>query len=314
MGLYSHGQGLAVTSDNVFWQRNSMNWKGYLMAALAAAFYGTNPIFSVPVYSYGMNASSILLFRYLLGFPFLGLLVFLRHERLILFKREIMPVAALGVLMACSSLALYECYHFMNAGIASTLLFMYPLLTALIMTAVFREKFHPVTGISLLVMTAGLYLLMQPGAGTGFNLTGFVLIFISSLTYAVYLVMIKVCKNINALNPLQSLFWQLLFGSSVFFVSCIFENGIILPHTIFEWLNLSALAIFPTVLSLLFTIRAIVIIGPTPTALFGALEPVTAVIASYFVLGETVSAIEICGALLIIISTMLAMLINAGKN
>lgn len=290
-----------------------MKWQGYLLAALAAAFYGTNPIFSVSIYSFGMNASSILLFRYLLGLPALALLVYLRSERLILFKREILPIFGLGVLMACSSLALYECYHFMNAGIASTLLFMYPLLTALIMTVAFREKFRLITGLCMLVMFCGLYLLMQPGAGEDFNLIGFVLIFISSLTYAVYLVMIKVCKSIQALNPLQSLFWQLLFGSVVFLVSCIFENGVILPHTLFECANLAALAIFPTVLSLLFTIRAIALIGPTPTALFGALEPVTAVTSSYFVLGESISAREICGGALIIISTMLVMLGDVRK-
>lgn len=279
-----------------------------MLAALAAAFYGTNPIFAVPVYAYGMNASSVLLFRYLLGLPLLALLVFLRHERLILFTKEILPVAVLGVMMGASSLALYECYHFMNAGIASTLLFMYPLLTALIMTFVFREKFRLLTGVCLFLMSAGLYLLMQPGADADFNFIGFTLIFISSLTYAIYLVMVKVCKNLQGLNPLQSLFWQLLFGSSVFFVSCFFEAGLTMPRTLFEWANLSCLAIFPTVLSLLFTIRAIPIIGPTPTALFGALEPVTAVIASYFVLNELISLREICGGALIVASTMLVML------
>lgn len=291
-----------------------MNWRGYLMAALAAAFYGANPIFSVPLYSYGMNASSILLFRYLLGLPFLGALVYLRRDRLILYKREILPSAFLGVLMACSSLALYECYHFMNAGIASTLLFMYPLLTALIMTVVFKEKFRLVTGLCMLVMSVGLYLLTRPEDEAEFNIIGFALIFISSLTYAVYLVLIKVCEGVRDLNPLQSLFWQLLFGGGVFLLFCALENGVILPRAFFEWANLVALAIFPTILSLMFTIRAIILIGPTPTALFGALEPITAVAASYFVLGETVSAREICGGVLILVSTTLVMLNNSGKN
>ena len=41
--------------------------KGYSLAALAAAAYGTNPAFAVPLYEHGMNAVSVLRFRYILG-------------------------------------------------------------------------------------------------------------------------------------------------------------------------------------------------------------------------------------------------------
>lgn len=44
-----------------------MKLKGYLYAALAAAAYGTNPIFAKPLYAQGMNPDSVLLFRYLLA-------------------------------------------------------------------------------------------------------------------------------------------------------------------------------------------------------------------------------------------------------
>ena len=46
-------------------------------------------------------------------------------------------------------------------------------------------------------------------------------------------------------------------------------------------------------------------IGPTVTAIFGALEPVTAVLLSTFVLGQSISEREILGAALILASTML---------
>ncbi len=49
--------------------------KGYLYAAVAAAAYGTNPAFAVALYDEGMNANSVLLFRYFLGLPLLALLM-----------------------------------------------------------------------------------------------------------------------------------------------------------------------------------------------------------------------------------------------
>ena len=277
---------------------------GYVFAALAAAFYGTNPLFAVPLYA-GMDAVSVLLFRYLLGIPLLAGIIVWRSRRLLPFRREVMPLAVSGIVMGLSSLALYEAYRFMNAGLASTLLFMYPVLTSLLMTLFFHEKFRLVTGVCLGLTAAGLCLLMQPGEGADINVTGFALIFLSSLTYAVYLVMVKVSRALALVPPLRALLWQLLFGGLVFVAALPASGGFHAPQTLFAWGNLACLALFPTVLSLLFTLRAIALIGPTATAIFGALEPVTAVSLALVFLGESITGREIFGGCLIVAATLL---------
>ena len=98
------------------------------MAAVAAASYGTNPAFAVPLYSEGMNPTSVLFFRYLLSLPILLVMMIWRGQTLKLKRNEIFPVAVLGILMGLSSLGLFESYKYMNAGVASTLLFMYPVM------------------------------------------------------------------------------------------------------------------------------------------------------------------------------------------
>ncbi len=287
--------------------------RGYILAALAAAFYGTNPIFAVPLYGTGMNPVSVLLFRYLLGIPLLAAIVIFRSERLLPRAREVFPVALLGIIMGMSSLTLYEAYTCMDAGVASTLLFMYPILTSLLMSLFFHEKFRLSTGICLLMMGAGLYLLMDPAQqDAGIGMKGFVLIFVSSLLYAVYLVMIKVSKVLPYIPAVQSLLYQLLSGGLVFLAAVAAGDSLVLPGTLFDWGNLAALAIFPTVLSLLFTIRAIRRIGPTPTAIFGALEPITAVALSILFLGENPTLREFAGGALIVLSTLLAVVADRG--
>lgn len=47
------------------------SFKGYLLGAVAAVSYGTNPLFALPLYDMGMDADSMLLFRYLLALPML---------------------------------------------------------------------------------------------------------------------------------------------------------------------------------------------------------------------------------------------------
>lgn len=77
------------------------------------------------------------------------------------------------------------------------------------------------------------------------------------------------------------------------------------------WYNLIALATIPTVLSLACTSMAIHIIGSTPTAIFGALEPVMAVILSVVFLGQSVTFNDIIGGLLIVLATTIVVTSNS---
>lgn len=280
-----------------------MKLKGYLLAALAAATYGTNPAFAVPLYAQGMNPTSVLLFRYLFSLPILAIMMLCRRRSFTLRRGEILPVAALGILMSLSSLGLYESYKYMNSGVASTLLFIYPVLVAVLMTLFFHERFRITTGVCLVVMGAGLTLLVHTEAGFTLSGIGCLMVFISSLTYAIYLVMTNVSRRVQGIATLKLLFYQLMAGSSVFFVMLACGEPLTLPSQPSGWVNLAALAFLPTVVSLGCTTIAIHCIGSTPTAIFGALEPVTAVVLSVLVLDQTLTMREIAGGALIVVAT-----------
>ena len=72
------------------------------------------------------------------------------------------------------------------------------------------------------------------------------------------------------------------------------------------------LGLVPTVLSLIFMVKAVKIIGSTPTAIFGALEPVKAVAIGVLVFGEILTGRLVAGILLILGSTVL-IAIKKGK-
>ena len=274
--------------------------KGYLLAAVAAAAYGTNPAFAIPLYEQGMNANSVLLFRYLLGLPVLAAIMSVRGLGLRLRKDEIGPVAILGVLMALSSLSLFESYNYMNSGVASTLLFIYPVLVAVMMIFFFHEKFKISVAVCLLIMGAGLVFLMKPAEGGMLSPMGCLLVFISALTYALYIVFVNVSKAVSRIPTTKLLFYVLAWGCGVYVAAIALGQPFTLPAHPAGWLNLCALAVIPTVLSLACTTRAIQLIGSTPTAILGALEPVSAVVLSVAVLGQAITGREILGGLLIV--------------
>lgn len=282
-----------------------MKLKGYLLAALAAAAYGTNPVFAIPLYEQGMSVNSVLFFRYLLGIPLLAALVLYRGHSLHLSRGQIGPVAILGILMALSSLTLFASYNYINAGVASTLLFVYPILVAVLMIFFFHERFRISVAICLLVMSAGLSLLMKNSSGELLDPYGCLLVMMSALTYSLYIIMVNVSENIRGIVTSKLLFYVLVWGTLLFIGFIAAGNTLTVPSKPSGWLNLAALAVIPTVLSLVCTTRAIQIIGPTPTAILGSLEPVSAVVLSVIVLHQGITVREIVGGVLIVLATML---------
>lgn len=278
--------------------------KGYIFAAASAATYGTNPTFAVPLYADGMDSLSVLFFRYLLGLPILIAIMAYHHIDFKLKKNEIFPMILLGVLMSSSSLTLFESYNYMNSGIASTLLFIYPILVSLIMIVFFRERFNIVTCLCLILASTGIALLYKNEHGESLNTIGVILVFLSSLAYALYMVYVNVRKFTDI--PVEKMiFYQLVVGLGAFSIMCCMRQSLIVPTGVSQWGNALALALFPTVISFMWTTRAIQYVGSTATAILGALEPLTAIVLGIILLGQTLTYRELCGLMLILVATTL---------
>lgn len=273
--------------------------KGYLLGAIAAATYGMNPLFALPLYETGMDPDSVLFFRYLFAIPLLGVMLKARGRTFRLKRGEVPPLLAMGLLVAVSSLTLFQSYNFMDAGIASTLLFVYSIMVALIMAFVFKEKLTLQTVLCIALALGGIGLLYKTADGSTLSLTGTALVMVSALSYAVYIVGINQ-SSLKHVATLKVTFYVLLFGVTLFLGRILYGGDLILPEKWYLWGNLIALAVFPTAISFLCTTGAIQYIGSTPTAILGALEPVTAILFGITVFGERLTLRESLGLALII--------------
>ena len=288
--------------------------KGYLWGAIGGATYGMNPLFTLPLYQEGMSPDSVLFFRYLFAIPRLALMMKFTHVDFKITFREIPPLAFMGIMFALCSLTLFQSYNYMDAGIASTILFLYPILVALIMTFIFKEKLSPVTIFCLLMATAGIGLLYKGEDGATLSLVGTILVIISALTYAIYIVGINRTR-LKKMNTIKVTFYVLLFGWSLFAVRSMIDGGIQSPPADkwFLWGNLLALGLLPTAISLLTTTIAIQHIGSTSTAILGALEPATAIFFGITVFNETLTFRETCGLILIIVAVCIVVIARDKK-
>ena len=216
-------------------------------------------------------------------------------------------LAFMGILMVLSSIALFESYKYLSAGIASTLLFFYPVMVAIIMAIFYKERLTKKSWACLVTAFLGVVILSKNDDGGFISLLGLTLVMLSSLSYAIYLVYIN-RGPMKKINTSTITFYVILGGFLVMIPYCLLDGGLMLPKTTPAWINAIGLGFFPTVISLIFTSRAIALIGSTETAIFGALEPLTAVILGILILGETLTITPAIGMILIFISVTVLMM------
>lgn len=287
-----------------------VTFKGFAYGAIAAASYGLNPLFALPLYADGMGADSVLFYRYAFGLVMLGVMMLVQKQSFALRRCEVLPLVIMGLLFSFSSLTLFLSYNYMDAGIASTILFVYPVLVAILMAVFFKEKVSPITMISIALAFTGISLLYQGEGGQTLSLTGVTLVFISSLTYALYI--IGVNRSVLKDMPIAKLtFYVLLFGLSVYMIRLKFCTQLDVVSQPVLWINPVCLALFPTVISLVAMTKSIHYIGSTPAAILGALEPLTAICCGVLVFGERLTPRIILGIVLILIAVTLIIL---GKS
>ncbi len=283
---------------------------GTLCAVGAAVCYGTNPLGALNLYAEGMNTPSVLFYRFGLAWLIVAVVMLFRRESLKVDRREFLTLTALGVLFIFSSLTLYLSFHLMPAGVASTILFTYPVMTAAIMAVFFRERIRTGTIMSIFLSFVGVLLLYwSDGSGT-LHIGGVVLVLVSALTYALYIIVVD--KSPLAMSSFKINFYVLFYcaaGMALF--ALLSGQPLQLPPTPRAWLWVSWLAVVPAIMALVMMVYAAKYIGSTPTAILGALEPTTAVLIGVLVFAEPFTLRLLCGIALILAAVTIVVL---GKN
>ncbi|GFZ41166.1 membrane protein [Bacteroides nordii] len=256
-------------------------------------------MFTIPAMQQGMQFESILLYRFAFATLALGVILLIDGQSFYINRRDIPSLLLLAFFYLISAVFLFWGYKFMASGIATTLHFMYPVLTTLIMMLFFREKKSIWRFMAIALAVAGVFFLSQGDDSGSITFTGIFIVLLSALGYALYLVTVSQLK-VGQMKGLRLTFYVFLFGTLLLFIG-IGTTGHIQPipnlHTAG---NLAMLAIIPTVISNLALVRAVKCIGSTLTSVLGAMEPVTAVCVGIFMFGEPFTSSVGLGIILII--------------
>lgn len=282
--------------------------KGMICGILAAVCYGTIPLGALSLKQEGVNTPTVLAHRFSLAAIWLVIYMLFRKESLRVSRREFGVLASLGILFSLSSLSLFYSFNYMDAGVASTMLFVYPVMVALIMMIFFKEKPSLKTLISITLALCGIGLLYRGDGKVTLDGFGVLLVMVSSLTYAIYIV-IQDRKKIG-LSPAKTNVYVTIFCLLGIVIQSFTspEAHLSLLPTGRAWFYAIFLSIVPTVLALTFLTIACRNIGSTPTAIIGALEPLTAVMIGICIFGEAFTVRLAVGIALILSAVVLIVL------
>lgn len=276
---------------------NKLN--GLFYGILSSASFGLIPLFAIPVMQNGMDFMNVLSYRFIFATISLAIMLKIRNVSFAIERKDLPPLLLLAVFYLMSAVFLLWGYNFMPSGVATTIHFMYPVITTLLMIVFFHEKNSLWRTLAIVLAICGVYALSHSDSQGETNITEVIIVLLSAVGYALYLVTVGQKKS-KSLQGLRLTFYVFFFGT-VMLVAGMAATGNLRPiPDMASAGNLIMLALVPTVVSNLALIEAIKNIGATQTSVLGAMEPVTAVIVGIAVFGEAFSLYIAVGIILII--------------
>ena len=286
---------------------------GYPAGIMTGITYGLNPLFAVPLMNNGATIESILFFRYSFAVVLLGAFLILTKQSFRITARQAGVLLALGLLYTSSSIFLFEAYNYIASGLATTLIFLYPVLVAIIMVFLRVVPSWPVW-LAIASTFGGVIIMTQGSGGESINPIGVALSLGSALVYALFIVIINRSKAIAEISNTLLTFYALTIGAIVFMGKISFSDTAITAGitTSGDWLNLLGLALLPTIVSTATLAIATRNIGATKASVLGVFEPITAILVGTLMFGEPLTTNIVVGIGIAIVAV--TFMISATKR
>ena len=287
-------------------QKKGLHW-GYLAGIISGITYGMNPLFGVPVINKGLDVNSLLFYRY--GVATLLMLVFMlvAKKQIRISWKQFGLMTLLGILFTGCSITLFEAYKYIPSGIATSILYVYPIMVALIM--MFFKQFPTwQTWVSIFAGVAGAVLLSMKGGGGFIDWKGIALVVASGLCYTIFIVMVNLSKLVKAIPNLTLTFYCFFIGSLMLFALSGFGIHLNPVPDAVSWLNVLGLAVLPTAVATITLAASSKAVGATKTSVLGILEPLTAIVIGTLVFKEAFTLNVALGVVLILFAILFMIL------
>ena len=282
---------------------------GIFLALLGVVLFSTKAIFVKLAYSHGVDTISLLLLRMLFAMPvYVFVLVFLRTKPTMSIQRKdyvwLFFFSFVGYYIA--SYFDFIGLKYIKAGLERVVLFVYPTLVLLISRLFLKVKITKVQLWAILLTYIGVCIaffneLSYEGSAV---FTGVVFVFLSALTYAMYLVGSGwLLPKFGVLRYTSYAMLVATFCVLVHYFSVATTSLFVFVPEVY-YLGVG-MALFSTVIPSFLVSKAIALIGSGNFSIIGSVGPITTIILANLFLNEQFFVPQIIGTTIVILGVLL---------
>ena len=204
-----------------------------------------------------------------------------------------------GIALAINWLFMFEAFRHTSISLATISYYFAPVLVTIVCPFLFHEKLTGRQLICFLMSTIGLGLIVNimdntPDAADSLG------IFYGLLAAVFYATFIILNKYIRSVGSMERSFWQFSIAALVMLPYTALTDGYHLAALdLIGWSSLAVICLVHTVIMHYAYFQALGQLTGQETAILGYIDPLVAVLISYFFFNETMTGSQILGALLI---------------
>ena len=278
--------------------------RGYLQVALAAVLWASGGSAAKFLFNRGATAFDLIQLRTSLSFIGLfGWLALTNSKRLKISLSDVPYFLALGI-FGIAAAQFFYLYAISKINVAAAILLHYtgPLFIVLYRVVISREKLQPATllamaatffGCALVVEAYDLQILML-------NRSGVIGGLLAAMAFATYSLLSE--HGMRRYPPWTVLVYAMLFAALGWNLLHAPLSAFSTGYSWLEWGWIAFIAVFGTILPFGLYFNGVHLIRSTHAAITATLEPVTAGLIAYLLLGETMGPLQILGGATVLVA------------
>ena len=275
---------------------------GVALVVAGAALFGTLGIFGELARTAELSTATLLAARFLAASAILWASLVHRGVPIRLGRRMLVAELGLGLVYGLMSVAYFESLAWLSAGIATLVLFTYPVQVTLVSALALDE---PVTIPKALALCAALGgVALVAGGGTAFGLPGLVLVGIASLAYTVYSVGSRVA--VRTVSPLVHAAYVFLGVTVAVLLYGVVTGTLSMPATPAHWRLIAGITVVGTLLPMILFTAGLARIPASTAIIVSTSEPLTTVVLGVVLLDEPFTPAVAAGGAAILASVVFA--------
>ncbi len=283
--------------------KNKQTTKSKTLLALAMAIFGTIGPFTRQI---SVSSGELALYRAALAVAMIGAYIAVAKQKINFskVKKQILLLSLSGIAIGFNWVLLFQAYKYTTISVATLSYYFAPVIVTVACPLLFKEKLTKKQAVCFVMSTVGLCMIIGVGQSST-NKTDVMGILYGLSAAVLYAAVVLMNKYIKDVNGIHRTFIQFVGASIVLLPYVYFTDGFSLASLDGNgWICLLILGLVHTGAAYCLYFTSIKSLDGQTVSILSYIDPLVAVLVSFFALGESMTPLQIAGGVLILCFTL----------